>query len=167
MRALILVLALLFALALAPVTFAAQERSQFDHLTTGFELTGRHRDLPCEECHANALFKGTPRECSACHGIGTTVRATAKSANHILSTESCDSCHATIAWIPAVNFDHAQTHGSCSTCHNNVQAQGKGPQHISTNLECGVCHSTISWSGAVFNRSEEHTSELQSRGHIV
>ena len=97
------------------------------------------------------MFKGTPRECSACHGLGTRIRATAKSANHILSTEQCDSCHATVAWIPAVNFDHAQTHGSCSTCHNNVQAQGKPPQHISTNLECDVCHSTISWSGAVFN----------------
>jgi hypothetical protein len=151
MRSLTRLLALLLALALAPATFAAQQRSQFDHLTTGFELTGRHRDLPCEECHANAVFKGTPRDCAACHGIGTNVRATAKSANHILSTEACDSCHATVAWIPAVNFDHAQTHGSCSTCHNNVQAQGKGPQHISTNLECSVCHSTISWSGAVFN----------------
>src|SRR5882724_3186172 len=151
MRTLTPLLALLLALALAPATFAAQQRSQFDHLTTGFELTGRHRDLPCEECHANALFKGTPRDCQACHGIGSSVRATAKSANHILSTEQCDSCHATVAWIPAVNFDHAQTHGSCSTCHNNVQAQGKGPQHLSTNLECSTCHSTISWSGAVFN----------------
>jgi len=151
MRASIPLLTLLLALALVPPGFGAQQRSQFDHLTTGFELTGRHRDLPCEECHANAVFKGTPRACSACHGIGSSVRATAKSANHILSTEDCESCHATVAWIPAVNFDHAQTHGSCSTCHNNVQAQGKDPRHISTNLECSTCHSTISWSGAVFN----------------
>ena len=142
---------MLAATLLVPASFGAQQRSQFDHLTTGFELTGRHRDLQCEECHASAVFKGTPRECSTCHGLGTRIRATAKSANHILSTEQCDSCHATVAWIPAVNFDHAQTHGSCSTCHNNVQAQGKPPQHISTNLECDVCHSTISWSGAVFN----------------
>jgi hypothetical protein len=144
---------LLALLALLPgaSAFAAQERSQFDHLTTGFELTGRHRDLPCEECHANALFKGTPRDCASCHGLGTTVRATAKSVNHILSTEQCETCHATVAWVPAVNFDHAQTHGSCSTCHNNNQAQGKGPQHISTSLECDVCHNTISWTGAVFN----------------
>src|ERR1700738_3699529 len=99
-------IALLFALLVAPAGYAAQQRSQFDHLTTGFELTGRHRDLPCEECHANAIFKGTSRECSACHGLGASVRATTKPANHILSTEACDSCHATVAWIPAVNFDH-------------------------------------------------------------
>jgi hypothetical protein len=142
---------LALALLVSPMAHGDQLRPQFDHLTTGFELTGQHRDLPCEQCHANGLFKGTPRECSACHGLGTTVRATAKSANHILSSEQCDSCHATVAWVPAVNFDHAQTHGSCLTCHNNVQAQGKGPQHISTDLECDVCHTTISWSGARFN----------------
>jgi hypothetical protein len=144
-------LAMLLALLFAPTCNAAQQRSQFDHLTTGFELTGQHRDLPCESCHANALFAGTPRNCAACHGIGTAVRASAKSANHILSTEQCDACHTPVAWIPAVNFDHAQTHGSCATCHNNVQAQGKGPGHISTNVECNVCHTTISWAGAAFN----------------
>src|SRR5690242_2203942 len=113
MRFLLLKIAVIVALGAAPMAFGAQQRTQFDHLTTGFELTGQHRDLPCEQCHANGLFKGTPRDCSSCHGIGSTVRATAKSANHILSTEQCDSCHATVAWIPAVNFDHAQTHGSC------------------------------------------------------
>ena len=35
----------------------------FDHLATGFELDGLHRDLPCESCHLNAIFKGTPRDC--------------------------------------------------------------------------------------------------------
>lgn len=145
--------ALLLLLLLAPASFAAQTRDTFDHLTTGFELLGQHRDLPCESCHANAVFKGTPRECSACHGIGTAIRATAKTATHILSTDRCDSCHTPIAWKPAVNFDHAEAQGSCSTCHNNIQAQGKGPQHIDTDLECDACHSTISWAGAVFNHS--------------
>jgi len=68
---------------------AVQSRLNFDHLTTGFELTGQHRDLPCESCHVNAIFKGTPTDCGACHGIGTVVRATAKPRNHILSTDQC------------------------------------------------------------------------------
>lgn len=125
----------------------------FDHLTTGFELTGQHRDLTCESCHINAVFKGTPRECDACHGVGTAVRATAKPDNHILSSDRCEACHNTVAWSPAVSFDHTEVRGSCSTCHNGVQAEGKGPTHIQTDLECDVCHSTISWTGAVF----EHT----------
>ena len=146
-------LALLLACIWAPAASAVQIRDSFDHLTTGFELLGQHRDLPCESCHANALFKGTPRACSACHGVGTAIRATAKTASHILSSERCDACHTPNAWVPAVNFDHAEARGSCSTCHNNVQAQGKGPTHIQTDLECDACHSTLSWAGAVFNHS--------------
>ena len=149
MRRLITTSLVLALLAVMPA-FAAQTRDTFDHLTTGFELLGQHRDLPCESCHANAVFKGTPHECGACHGVGTAIRATAKTANHILSTNRCDSCHTPVAWNPAVNFDHAEALGSCSTCHNNVQAQGKGPTHIQTDLECDACHSTISWAGAVF-----------------
>ena len=141
---------LLLMLGLIPQGFAAQTRANFDHLTTGFELIGQHRDLPCESCHANAMFKGTPTDCGACHGIGTTVRATAKPANHILSTDRCASCHTPIAWNPAVNFDHTQVRGNCSTCHNGVQAQGKGPKHIVTDLECDACHTTLTWAGAFF-----------------
>jgi hypothetical protein len=142
--------ALLLTLALLPQGFAATIRANFDHLTTGFELIGQHRDLPCESCHANAMFKGTPSDCGACHGIGTTVRATAKPANHILSTDRCASCHTPVAWNPAVNFDHTQVRGTCSTCHNGVMAQGKGPTHIVTDLECDACHTTLTWAGAFF-----------------
>ncbi|MBV9727548.1 MAG: hypothetical protein JO299_20505, partial [Gammaproteobacteria bacterium] len=129
---------------------AAPVRSSFDHLTTGFELLGQHRDLPCESCHVNAIFKGTPKSCSACHGVGTTVRATAKPTSHMMSTDQCDSCHTEVAWKPAVNFDHKQALGSCSSCHNGVQAQGKPPNHIVTDLECDACHTTVSWAGATF-----------------
>ena len=130
---------------------AVQSRLNFDHLTTGFELTGQHRDLPCESCHVNAIFKGTPTDCGACHGIGTVVRATAKPRNHILSTDQCGACHTPVAWNPAVNFDHTQARGNCSTCHNGTMAQGKGPTHIITDLECDACHTTLTWAGATFN----------------
>jgi hypothetical protein len=129
------------------------ERSTFDHLTTGFELVGQHRDLPCETCHSNAIFEGTPRDCASCHGVGTQIRAMGKPISHILTSNRCESCHTPVAFSPAVNFDHAEVLGSCSSCHNNVQAQGKGPAHIDTTLECDVCHSTIGWAGAVFNHN--------------
>ncbi|MGH8253619.1 MAG: hypothetical protein ACRES2_06220, partial [Steroidobacteraceae bacterium] len=135
----------------------AADRTPFDHLTTGFELLGQHRDLPCESCHVNAIFKGTPKDCAACHGVGTAVRATAKPVSHILSSNRCEACHTPVAWNPAVNFDHAEVRGACSTCHNNVQAQGKGPGHIDTSLECNLCHTTIGWAGAVFNHSNVTT----------
>src|SRR5256712_10835318 len=157
--------ALLLGLAFAPSVSAAPAHANFDHLTTGFELTGQHRDLPCESCHVNAMFQGTPKECGACHGIGSLVRGTSKPANHILSTDQCGACHTPIAWNPAVNFDHTQARGSCSTCHNGTMAQGKGPTHIITDLECDACHTTLTWAGATFNRSEERRvgKECRSR----
>jgi hypothetical protein len=150
---LLLAAGLLLTLTTPPLALGAGTRSNFDHLTTGFELLGQHRNLPCEACHANAIFKGTPTACGACHGIGTAVRATAKPATHILSTDQCQSCHTPWAWNPAVNFDHTQALGSCSTCHNGVQAQGKPPTHIVTDLECDTCHTTLSWGGAMFNHA--------------
>src|SRR5215469_9721867 len=151
-RGTLALLALLLGSVLAPHAQAAPAgRTQFDHLTTGFELLGQHRDLPCESCHVNAIVKGTPRLCASCHGVGTEIRATAKPNNHIMSTDQCEACHTPVAWRPAVNFDHTQTLGSCSTCHNGAQAQGKPPNHILTNLECDVCHTTLSWSGATFS----------------
>src|SRR5260370_39484297 len=47
----------------------------FDHLSTGFELDGVHRALPCESCHLNAVFKGTPRTCGLCHITGSVYNA--------------------------------------------------------------------------------------------
>jgi len=53
-------IALLIALlAAAPGAFAAAPAGPsrtFDHLTTGFELTGAHRDVQCESFQVNAVF---------------------------------------------------------------------------------------------------------------
>ena len=86
------------AVLLLPAAAAhAVDRTPFDHLTTGFELIGQHRDLPCESCHVNAIFKGTPKDCAACHGVGTAVRATAKPVSHILTSDRCEACHTPVA----------------------------------------------------------------------
>jgi hypothetical protein len=132
---------------------AVQSRLNFDHLTTGFELIGQHRDLPCESCHVNAIFKGTPTDCAACHGVGTLVRATAKPKNHILATDQCGACHTPVAWNPAFIVDHTQVRGNCSSCHNGTMAQGKGSTHVVTDLECDACHTTLTWAGAMFNHA--------------
>ena len=105
---------------------AAPNRTQFDHLTTGFELIGQHRDLPCESCHANAIFKGTPKDCGSCHGVGTAIRATGKPQTHILSTDRCEACHTPIAFRPAVNFDHSQARGSCGVLELTGEARWHG-----------------------------------------
>src|SRR5882762_10328267 len=79
-----LALAVLFA---APA--AAVQRTQFDHLTTGYELQGAHRDLSCEYCHQKGVFKGTPRNCVGCHAMGSRVGSTPRPANHISTQDDC------------------------------------------------------------------------------
>ncbi len=118
----------------------------FDHLTTGFELDGLHRDLPCEACHLNAIFKGTPRDCGTCHITGSPFNATPKTATHIPTTNLCAACHDTNSFRPDMHFDHAQVLGSCISCHNGSIAQGEGPNHPSTSQDCASCHTVISWS---------------------
>src|ERR1700730_15977591 len=110
----------LFALALLMLVPATQPAIAaappitvpFDHLTTGFELDGVHRDLPCEQCHLNAIFKGTPRDCGTCHITNSLFNATPKTATHILSTNNCAACHDTTSFRPSVHFTHAEVMGS-------------------------------------------------------
>ena len=131
-----------------PITIA------FDHLSTGFELDGVHRDLPCETCHVNAVFKGTPRNCGTCHILGSTFNATPKTTTHIPTSNNCAACHNTIAFRPDVHFNHGEVMGSCVACHNGTIAQGEGPNHPATSQNCAACHSVLTWNPTT---SVDHT----------
>jgi hypothetical protein len=125
----------------APITLS------FDHLSTGFELDGVHRDLPCEQCHLNAVFKGTPRNCGICHITGSVYNATPKTQTHVQSSNNCEACHNTISFRPDVHFDHREVMGSCVSCHNGTIAQGKDPKiHPQTSDACDACHTVMSWN---------------------
>ena len=118
-------------LLLAGGTASAQVTGRnFDHLTTGFELTGAHRLQACESCHVDAVFAGTPRVCAACHAQGSRIGATPKPSTHVASTDNCGACHTTSAWIPARRFDHLEARGDCATCHNGRAGAGQagGPR---------------------------------------
>src|SRR6266853_1086906 len=128
------------AAGVPPITVA------FDHLSTGFELDGVHRDLPCEQCHLNAVFKGTPRNCGLCHITGSVYNATPKTQTHIQSSNNCIACHNTISFRPDVHFDHREVMGACVSCHNGTIAQGKGPTHPQTSNACDACHTVMSWN---------------------
>jgi len=145
-----LIAASAIALALAPAGVMAAPPAPitvpFDHLTSGFELDGVHRDLPCESCHLNAVFYGTPRDCGSCHTTGSQFNATPKTATHIASSNNCAACHNTIAFRPAFHFNHAEVLGGCVSCHNGTIAQGEGPTHPQTSQNCSACHSVMSWN---------------------
>jgi len=135
---------------------AGDPAKNFDHLRTGFALSGVHSKERCESCHIGGVFKGTPRDCATCHSRGTRFgRAnTVKPTNHIPTTQSCDTCHGTLSFSTG-RFNHVGVvKGSCATCHNGNQAPGKPANHLATSASCDNCHRTIAWAPASgFNHS--------------
>jgi hypothetical protein len=136
-------------LAAGPTAAETFQRGNFDHTVTGFPLTGGHQRTPCESCHINGVFKGTPNQCLICHRAGSRMASTAKPPNHIPTNSNCDECHNNRVTWSGARFNHAATApGSCSQCHNGATATGQSGSHVpSRSLACDSCHkSTSSWS---------------------
>ena len=147
---------LLIAVTLAAIpAHAAEVDPGFDHLATGFALTGRHREAKCESCHLNGVLKGTPKVCATCHSQGSRFQTSKLPTQHVpVRGASCDSCHRSDAWSPA-RFSHAEVaRGSCASCHNGVTAAGKSASHPTTSLSCDSCHRSNAWSPALFDHSQ-------------
>ena len=148
-------LAMALALAHAAPSLAQQStRGNFDHLRTGFPLTGAHAATPCESCHVRGQFAGTPKDCAYCHRAGSGIAASVMPIRHIPTVERCDNCHrSAISWT-LVHFSHVSVApGTCFSCHNGVTASGKPANHLVTNQPCDACHRTTAWVPAGFNHA--------------
>ncbi|MDE2441242.1 MAG: hypothetical protein KGP14_09475, partial [Betaproteobacteria bacterium] len=107
----------------------------------------------CDTCHnsytafapATMNHAGTANNCLNCHnGSYVAVNAQAKTATHIpTGTQSCDTCHGTVAWKPTTYAHNGVTMGghTCGTCHNGTNALGKPGSHLPTaGNACDDCH---------------------------
>ena len=150
-----LAVVLILALDLVPVQADAQSSftSAFDHYTTGYRLDGAHQYVDCESCHVYGNFAGTPTQCWDCHRSASLVRATVQPSTHITTSERCDACHRTAAWVPIARIDHLETYGSCESCHDNRRAAGKPASHLPTGNQCDNCHRTQAWVPAFFDHA--------------
>ncbi len=111
----------------------------------------------CDSCHASFVafapgvmnHNGTSGpvatgNCATCHsGAYVAVNAQAKTATHIPTTQSCDTCHATAAWKPSNYAHQGVVAGTCATCHNGTTALGKPAAHLPTSASCNVCHTNF------------------------
>lgn len=145
----------LFMLALpnSDVLAAPAKRNvSFDHVKTGFPLTGAHVTLPCETCHIQGNFKGTPKKCATCHTQGSRIQTTTfKPSNHIVTAQACEQCHTSTASWSVAFFSHAGVIAhQCGQCHNGSVAKGKPANHTPTNAPCDTCHRTTTWMSASF-----------------
>jgi hypothetical protein len=154
---------LLLASVCGPAAAVSQAGKNFDHMTTGFALTGQHQSVRCEDCHVRGIFKGTPPQCAACHTPGTLVTAVMIPNNHIPVFQPCDTCHTTNSFYGA-HFVHSDVAiGSCATCHNGAFAKGKTPNHIAIGpkVSCDACHTTVSFTTAYLAIPNGHIPTTQ------
>lgn len=113
-----------FPAAVANAATVVPDVNTFDHLATGFPLSGEHAIIDCEACHLGGVFEVLPTQCAACHDG---VLAVGPSLTHIPTTASCDLCHTPVGFVESAVMDHS-TIGTttCATCHNGVIAIGGG-----------------------------------------
>ena len=140
----------------------------FDHTTTAFPLTGKHKTVACADCHAGkglqqedkgwvASFQGLSPACVGCHAEPPAHRGVFDS--------QCEACHTADGWLPALwrgaVFDHSNNTSfslarhrndfdgrplTCTSCHA-TQLDGIDPQ------VCSNCHSTGDDQRAEFMRA--------------
>jgi hypothetical protein len=138
---------------------------KFDHLTTGFALTGEHEQLECGECHIGGVFEALPRECESCHD---NVIATGMPLTHVETTAPCDTCHTTSGFVSAAVMDHSTVTGSCVSCHNGISATGKSADHVATTDLCEACHTTNFWQHLkVFDHEQVIGSCVTCHNNVV
>lgn len=116
---------------------------KFDHLTTGFELTGEHAHIDCGDCHIGGVFEELTSRCDGCHD---NVISIGKSPNHIETQAPCESCHTTIDFVATAEMDHSTTSNACVSCHNGVSSTAKPASHIRSTDVCEACHTTNAWT---------------------
>ena len=162
----------------------AWQNARFDHST--WPLTGRHNTITCASCHKSGVYRGTPRDCTACHLDEYNATTSPRHASAGFTT-ACLDCHTTSSWRGA-RYNHASwaltgrhATAACSACHGNGIYAGTptacvschlaeynattNPNHKSANFPttCQNCHTnTTTWSGATFNHRFPITSGKHS-----
>jgi hypothetical protein len=103
------------------------DESTFDHVQTGFDLTGAHASLKCEQCHTprkirnpdvtriltlrpHKTYLGLNPRCIDCH----------EDRHNKTLGATCQSCHDTKSWKPVPSFDHRKTKFALVGKHNDV-----------------------------------------------
>jgi len=147
---------------------------KFNHDDTDFKLTGEHREVGCNKCHANNNYENTPDTCLACHDLNDV--------HDGRNGDECDECHSTEKW-DSIDFDHDKdtefklvgSHKDleCLACHKEGMAEdsvekecnschAEDDQHQSRNgVKCHDCHNQTSWDDAKFNHTTKTDFPLE------
>jgi len=114
------------------------KETRFDHSKTRFPLSGKHRDVPCKECHSDPAYKGAPLQCVACHRKDDN-----RKGHQGKFGDKCQTCHTDRDW-KQTRFNHSRDtryplngkhqFAKCSSCHTGFLYKDKTP------TTCIACH---------------------------
>ncbi|RMF13924.1 MAG: hypothetical protein D6758_12345 [Gammaproteobacteria bacterium] len=134
-------------------------QAKFDHSQTRFRLTGAHKDVRCEACHAGDVHAPLGGgACALCHGKADPHQGRLG--------QDCKQCHSTRNWRSGIRFDHALTGfpllglhelADCQACHADStftrtpdtckDCHGKKDPHKGSMGEaCEGCHTPADWT---------------------
>ena len=144
------------------------EEVDFDHDTTDYPLLGKHREVVCLDCHADATFRVTPNTCFGCHEKDD--------AHDGRSGTDCGKCHNPKDWQDT-SFDHDRDtrfpldggHAklACDACHSDDPFSDQlETTCISCHVEddnheghfgekCDTCHVTQDWPTIAFDHDRD------------
>jgi hypothetical protein len=165
----------------------------FNHSRTAYALTGMHRDVACEKCHAPAPGHTEPKykgvvfaSCRDCHndphhGAFETAKF----------SRDCQGCHTTGGWktiASSSGFDHENTvfplrgkHAeiACAKCHKGSDFHEPVPHAVCKDChedvhrgqfdsrkagsDCSACHNEISFKPSLFTK-EMHQAAFRLEG---
>ena len=131
-------------------------KEKFDHNKAGYELTGKHAKINCEDCHKlefiqihevltrKNTFLGLIPECRSCH----------EDIHKGSLGDKCSSCHNTISFKKVENFDHskaafkltgAHLNAPCIKCHPDENINGKKVPKLKgiSFSSCENCHKDV------------------------
>lgn len=146
---------MLAAFSLQAVAATQAVGREFNHMATGFPLSGGHATASCETCHVGGVFKGTPRTCDGCHALGKRIIATPKSNAHIVTDAPCEVCHFNTATFLGARYNHGNAQPQqCKTCHNGRMNIAQPASHNTGKKlteSCDNCHRSSTWLPASWN----------------
>ena len=158
---------------------SAWKKTLFDHSKTKFPLTGKHRDVPCKDCHTDPKFKGAPTACVACHKK--------KDEHKGKFGPKCESCHTDREWKTII-FNHDKDTkyplngkhrlAKCTSCHTGFLYQEKlrsvcvachkadddrkGHKGL-FGEKCETCHTEKDWAITTFNHDRDTKYRLRGK----
>lgn len=154
----------------------------FDHVLTGYTLTGKHTTVDCRMCHTQAYMTAPLRHdaCAACH------RDYHEGDFLHLAQNDCKTCHSTDGFTESsfdferhnktafpLNGAHLATPciachrenkdrwrfkdigNQCVDCHQNIHVGYISEKYLPNN-DCRSCHDNQAWSSIHFDHSQTH-----------